>query len=137
MVQNKLYSPVQVEDPSYTSVNFNARQEYGGGGGLNAGSTYKIFSLIDWMEQGHSVNEVLNGTVGTKTIKTCGESTTKQVASNSGRVGEIGNFEQSRGYNGTVRSSPSTPELGLPRDGREDHGVLREPDGHATRCDAR
>jgi membrane peptidoglycan carboxypeptidase len=34
---------------------------YGRSTGFQAGSTFKIFTLVDWLEKGHSVNEVLNG----------------------------------------------------------------------------
>ncbi|SIT69609.1 transglycosylase domain-containing protein [Microbacterium sp. RU33B] len=66
MVQNTLFSEeeaVTSVDPNYSSVVYAADKRYGGSGsGFNAGSTFKLFTLIDWLEKGHSLNEVVNGT---------------------------------------------------------------------------
>ena len=40
-----------------------ATRTYGAPSGFNAGSTFKLFTLVDWLEKGHSVNETLNGQV--------------------------------------------------------------------------
>ncbi len=42
---------------------FAGDSTYGSSNGFNAGSTFKLFTLIDWLEKGHSVNETLNGRV--------------------------------------------------------------------------
>lgn len=102
MVQNRPYS---IEDSGVngptTQVNYNVRADNGGGGGHSAGSTYKIFSLLNWLEQGHSVNETLNGRVGPKKIDQCDGTIQNVVAGNNGN-GQIGNFENNPGYSGTV-----------------------------------
>ncbi|MBD8023419.1 transglycosylase domain-containing protein [Microbacterium gallinarum] len=49
-------------DPNYASLVFAGDTTFGRSGGFPAGSTFKLFTLIDWLEQGHSVNETLNGT---------------------------------------------------------------------------
>ena len=102
MVQNRPYSIENSEDPNSptTQVNYNVRSINGGGGGHSAGSTYKVFSLINWLEQGHSVNETVNGRVGTKKVINCDGQTQNVVSSNSGNG--IGNFEANPGYVGTV-----------------------------------
>lgn len=103
MVQNRLYSQdpnVLAADGNYTAVNYNVREQNGGGIGHPAGSTYKVFSLINWLEQGHSVNEQLNGRTGTKRIETCDGATQTVRAANS--PGSIGNFQNNPGYNGSV-----------------------------------
>lgn len=64
MVQNTNFAQSQAlleQDSSYSAVNFNTTKAYGGSIGFPMGSTYKLFTLLDWLEQGHSVNEVLNG----------------------------------------------------------------------------
>ncbi len=99
MVQNRPYSPTG-EDPGTTSVNYNVRQLNGGGIGHPAGSTYKVFSLLNWLEQGHSVNETLNGRIGTKRVLVCDGDVQNVRLSNNGDG--IGNFEANSGYNGTV-----------------------------------
>ncbi|MFS0866709.1 transglycosylase domain-containing protein [Microbacterium sp. 179-B 1A2 NHS] len=98
MVQNRPYS-ADSDGKKTTQVNYNARG--GGSIGFSAGSTYKVFSLINWLQQGHSVNEVVNGRVGVKNVETCDGAVVKQPADNSGQSGHIGNFEGNSGYNGT------------------------------------
>ena len=64
MVQNTHFAQSLAlieQDPSYSALNFNTTRAYGGSSGFPMGSTYKLFTLLDWLEQGHSVNEVLNG----------------------------------------------------------------------------
>lgn len=100
MVQNRPYNPVATDDNGGdTAVNYNVRA-VNGGDGHNAGSTYKVFSLINWLEQGRSVNEVLNGRVGDKRVIMCDGQTQTVPANNNGG---IGNFQRSPGYNGTVK----------------------------------
>lgn len=102
MVQNRPYSIESSEDQNAptTQVNYNVRAQNGGGGGHSAGSTYKVFSLVNWLEQGHSVNETLNGRVGTKKVINCDGETQNVVSSNSGNG--VANFEDNPGYTGTV-----------------------------------
>ncbi|MHC2998711.1 transglycosylase domain-containing protein [Microbacterium sp. HJ5] len=49
-------------DPNFSSLVFAGDEKFGKSGGFPAGSTFKLFTLIDWLEKGHSVNETLNGT---------------------------------------------------------------------------
>jgi membrane peptidoglycan carboxypeptidase len=44
-----------------TAVNFATDFQYGGSGGFQGGSTYKAFTLIDWLQNGHGLNEFVNG----------------------------------------------------------------------------
>lgn len=66
MVQNTNFSEdeaVTSSDLSYSSVVYAADKRWGGSGSnFEAGSTFKLFTLIDWLEKGHSLNEVVNGT---------------------------------------------------------------------------
>ncbi|WP_223231207.1 penicillin-binding protein [Microbacterium jejuense] len=48
-------------DPAYSSLVFAGDLATGGSSGFNAGSTFKLFTLLDWLEKGHSVNESLDG----------------------------------------------------------------------------
>ncbi|BDI22967.1 transglycosylase domain-containing protein [Herbiconiux sp. L3-i23] len=66
MAQNKIYSDdpgVLASDPSYSAVNFNADYEMGGSTGFQPGSTYKIFTLLEWLKEGHGLNETVDGRV--------------------------------------------------------------------------
>ena len=100
MVQNRPYSALGDDSGTVTPVNYNVR-EANGGGGHSAGSTYKTFSLINWLEQGHSVNEVINGRVGTKKVINC-DGQTQTVKTANGQAGAVGNFENNSGYTGTI-----------------------------------
>ncbi|MGB4776862.1 transglycosylase domain-containing protein [Microbacterium sp.] len=99
MVQNRPYA-VEADGVTTTSVNYNTRGN--GSIGHPAGSTYKLFSLLNWLNQGKSVNEVINGRVGVKNVQTCDGATQKTFADNSGQPNHIGNFENNSGYSGTV-----------------------------------
>lgn len=46
-----------------TSVNYNTSYDYGGSTGFAPGSTFKPFTLLEWLKQGHSLNERVNGSV--------------------------------------------------------------------------
>lgn len=100
MVQNRPYSALGDDSGAVTPVNYNVR-EANGGGGHSAGSTYKVFSLINWLEQGHSVNEVINGRVGTKKVINC-DGQIQTVRTANGVTGAVGNFENNSGYTGTI-----------------------------------
>jgi len=58
MTQNKDYS----QDPNqtgenFTGINYNTDHGYGGSNGFQPGSTYKVFTLAEWLKEGHSLNE--------------------------------------------------------------------------------
>ena len=60
MVQNKVYSQdplVLQRGPEYTSINYNTDYAQGGSSGFQPGSTYKIFTLAQWLNEGHSLSE--------------------------------------------------------------------------------
>lgn len=101
MVQNRPYSPTG-DVPGTTANNYNVREVNGGSIGHPAGSTYKVFSLLNWLEQGRSVNEAINGRIGTKKVETCDGATQNVNTGNSGQPGQVGNFEQNSGYTGTI-----------------------------------
>ncbi|MBR5951433.1 MAG: transglycosylase domain-containing protein, partial [Actinomycetaceae bacterium] len=65
MAQNTNYGAPSDADPTATKVNLNVSQEMGGGSGFQTGSTFKIFTLVEWLKQGHSLRESLNGGPGT------------------------------------------------------------------------
>ncbi|MDD7385286.1 MAG: transglycosylase domain-containing protein [Actinomycetaceae bacterium] len=61
MAQNTNYGEPADDDPTATQVNLNSDQSTGGGGGFQSGSTFKIFTLLDWLKAGHSVYETVSG----------------------------------------------------------------------------
>lgn len=63
IAQNTLFRPADTGDPNYSSIVYAGDQQFGGSNGFPAGSTFKLFTLIDWLEQGKSLNEVVDGTL--------------------------------------------------------------------------
>lgn len=63
IAQNTIFdeSSANLGNPAYSSLVYAGDKKYGGSTGFAAGSTFKLFTLIDWLEKGHSVNETLNG----------------------------------------------------------------------------
>ena len=65
MAQNTNFGKASETDPTATEVNLNVSREMGGGGGFQSGSTFKVFTLIEWLKQGHTAYEVVNSDSGT------------------------------------------------------------------------
>ncbi|TFB92402.1 penicillin-binding protein [Cryobacterium luteum] len=60
MTQNKDYSQdpaVQATGANYTGINYATDYAEGGSSGFQPGSTYKVFTLAEWVKEGHSLNE--------------------------------------------------------------------------------
>lgn len=58
MAQNKSFDDTgNGNKKTTTAVNFNTDQPYGGSVGFQVGSTYKVFTLINWLESGHGLND--------------------------------------------------------------------------------
>ncbi|MGN6744406.1 MAG: transglycosylase domain-containing protein [Amnibacterium sp.] len=81
MVQSKTYDQTDskaTKGAGYTatSVNWNVDHLYGGATyGFQPGSTYKLFTLLDWLKNGHGVYERVNGdprTLPQGDLKACG-----------------------------------------------------------------
>ncbi|HET8957296.1 MAG TPA: transglycosylase domain-containing protein [Microcella sp.] len=63
MAQNKRFNnALGNTDIGLTAINYNTDREYGGSIGFRVGSTYKIFGLIEWLQQGRGLLEFVNGT---------------------------------------------------------------------------
>ncbi|HEU5222506.1 MAG TPA: transglycosylase domain-containing protein [Candidatus Lumbricidophila sp.] len=63
MTQNKKYSqdPDVLKDPSYSAINLATDYAYGGSNGFQPASTFKIFTLAEWLKEGHSLREYFDG----------------------------------------------------------------------------
>lgn len=61
MAQNTEYGIATAENPSATEVSFNTDSAHGGGSGFQAGSTFKIFTLVQWFYENRSAYEVVGG----------------------------------------------------------------------------
>ena len=61
MAQNKAYNNTPQATAAETSINYNTDRAFGGSSGFQTGSTYKIFTLINWLQTGHTLRESVNG----------------------------------------------------------------------------
>lgn len=63
MAQNTQFdeSAETANTPGYSAINFNTDYQYGGSNGFPVGSTYKIFTLAEWVAAGHSIYDSVNG----------------------------------------------------------------------------
>ena len=105
--------PTQENDPSFSSIVFAGNSDIGGSIGFNAGSTFKIFTLVDWLEKGHSLNEQLNGRL--QPVPNMKNSCQGDWI-NTSRY-QINNFDENPGYYGTplrfTRDSLNTGYLAM------------------------
>ena len=62
MVQNRPYDNTAAPAPATTAVNYNTDYVDGGSEGFQTGSAYKAFDLLEWLQEGHSLYESVNGT---------------------------------------------------------------------------
>ncbi|HEY0375077.1 MAG TPA: transglycosylase domain-containing protein [Amnibacterium sp.] len=69
MVQSKTFNEAKSSSKSgytTTALNYNVDHLYHGSTyGFQPGSTYKLFTLLDWLKNGHGVYETVNGTART------------------------------------------------------------------------
>lgn len=67
MAQNRTFSQSSSDnsDLSKTAVNYNTNSDTGDSQGFQPGSVYKVFTLLDWLKNGHSLNEKLSAPVTT------------------------------------------------------------------------
>jgi membrane peptidoglycan carboxypeptidase len=63
MAQNKAFNNSKDGGgPTTTAVDYMTDKAYGGSSGFQVGSTYKIFTLTEWLKKGHTLSEVVDGT---------------------------------------------------------------------------
>lgn len=62
MAQNKKFDDTKAgeKDRKASAINFNTDYRYGGSSGFQVGSSYKVFTLINWLKQGFGLNEIIN-----------------------------------------------------------------------------
>ncbi|MGN6219344.1 MAG: transglycosylase domain-containing protein [Microbacterium sp.] len=62
--QNNLFTEdadLAATNPAYTSLVYAGDLVHGASKGFSVGSTFKLFTLVDWLEKGHSLSETVNG----------------------------------------------------------------------------
>jgi len=65
MAENRIYDQTSNNKLGHTSVNYAADKPYGGSSGFQVGSTYKVFTLAQWLINGHHLNDHVDGRVRT------------------------------------------------------------------------
>ncbi|BDS50041.1 transglycosylase domain-containing protein [Rhodoluna lacicola] len=63
IAQNRYYDQTQSTEPGRTSVNYSTDREYGGSSGFQTGSTYKVFTLAQWLTNGFRLGDHVDGRV--------------------------------------------------------------------------
>jgi len=105
MAQNKIFddSLQAASDPSRSAVNLASDYWYGGSTGFPTGSTYKVPDLANWLQQGHGLNDIVDGR-GPQTYQPSSFS----AACDPGQVGgsfQLRNDGNSRGGYMTVKQA--------------------------------
>jgi membrane peptidoglycan carboxypeptidase len=83
MVQNKTFDAAADAGSKYSAVNYNTDERFGGSGGIQPGSTYKVFTLLDWLKKGHNLDERVNAdqrTIPASAFTRCGKTVTGETA---------------------------------------------------------
>ena len=63
LTQNRIYDQTDSGQSGHTSVNYSTDRAYGGSSGFQSGSTYKIFTLAEWLSKGYKLNDHIDGRV--------------------------------------------------------------------------
>lgn len=63
LTQNRIFDQTDSGLPGHTSVNYSTDKNYGGSSGFQSGSTYKIFTLAEWLSKGFKLNDHVDGRV--------------------------------------------------------------------------
>ncbi|MBM7802149.1 membrane peptidoglycan carboxypeptidase [Curtobacterium luteum] len=93
MAQNKDFDEALKSAPTSTSLNYSVDYKYGGARGFQTGSTFKAFTLLDWIKAGHGLNETVNGTARVVSPWTkCGQPDYTQFDVSNDSPGENGNY---------------------------------------------
>lgn len=99
MAQNTTFSEAEADAgvPGFSAQVYAADQAHGSSIGFAVGSTFKVFTLLDWLEKGHSINERLNG-VNRKAFEgfNCDGQPIPQTS-------KVENYREHPGYQGTVK----------------------------------
>ncbi|KQR31578.1 MULTISPECIES: transglycosylase domain-containing protein [Curtobacterium] len=134
MAQNKDFDESLKSAPTSTSINYSVDYKYGSSGGFQTGSTYKLFTLLDWVKAGHGLNETVSGaerTISPWTI--CGETVGTPFPVSNDAPGEGGNWSvmgaTAGSINGAFASMAQKLDLCDIRDIAQSLGVHRADGG--------
>ena len=63
MVENRVFDQTSNPPRGHTAVNYAADMNYGGSHGFQTGSTYKLFTLAEWLTKGNKLMDHVDGRV--------------------------------------------------------------------------
>jgi membrane peptidoglycan carboxypeptidase len=63
IAENRIYDQTQSTELGHTSVNYATDRDYGGSSGFQTGSTYKVFTLAQWLTNGFRLGDHVDGRV--------------------------------------------------------------------------
>ena len=106
MAENMIFNDTfEGGGPGTSAVNYSTSYEYGGSSGIQPGSTYKLFTLLDWLMHGKGTEERVSGDPDKQAqfakFKACGEPSGTGTFSYKNNAGETGLYTI---RNGTVNS---------------------------------
>lgn len=101
MAQNRSYDPSDSPKKYTTAINYNTDQSHGGSRGFQPGSTFKPYTLAEWLKSGHTLNSTINAT-----SRTYQQSSFKASCTGFGGTWSPGNSEGSR--SGTITALTAT-----------------------------
>ena len=104
MVQNTNYTATASTDPNSTGINYNTDWQDGGSGGFQTGSTYKAFTLLEWLKEGHSINDYVSAPSATTTFAASRFHTTCPATSGTSSW-QVGNDTAGEGGNMSVATA--------------------------------
>ena len=81
MAQNRHFDQSEDPGPGRTAVNFNTDRPFGGSSGFQPGSTYKVFTLAEWLKQGFQLGEFLDGRLDEPYLDEAGKRVAPKVRS--------------------------------------------------------
>jgi membrane peptidoglycan carboxypeptidase len=61
MAENRTFNNTSAPGDRETAVNYNTNSAYGSSSGFQPGSSFKPFTLLAWLQDGHSLYETVNG----------------------------------------------------------------------------
>lgn len=64
LAQNTDYGKPEEDSVRNTEVNFNVDRAFGGGGGFQTGSTFKVYVLAEWLRQGNTLADRVDASQG-------------------------------------------------------------------------
>lgn len=65
MAQNRYFDQSDAPGEGRTSVNYSTDRDYGGSSGFQPGSTYKVFTLAEWLKNGYTLGDHVDGRIFT------------------------------------------------------------------------